>query len=307
MENKVRNPYAEFAGQYLAQGFSPIPIKYGDKRPVTSAWTRFAKEYPTESQVNDWGKARHNIGICTGKLSGVIGLDLDDDFNGAHVKILAIVPDSPIKKRGAKGLTMFYRYNGESNCTLSIDGHHIGDVLSDGKQCVIPPSMHPSGIKYEWDGASLLDINKNDLPIITNEMWAQISELLCPSAPRPTPQNHAHSEDSDTQDITNALNHIPPDCEYSEWVSIGMGLHEHSDGAEWALSLWDSWSRGGGKYKPGEPMEKWRSFTRDIGPITIGTLFYIAQRYGYVAPEPKNSTKLLSMADEQALKAFWQK
>lgn len=74
------------------------------------------------------------------------------------------------------------------------------------------------------------------------------------------------------------LNHIPPDCSYDEWLKVGMALkHEGAD-----VSVWDSWSRGGSKYKQGECERKWRTFRRN--DVTGGTLFHIAVQYGY-APD----------------------
>lgn len=73
----------------------------------------------------------------------------------------------------------------------------------------------------------------------------------------------------------NLLNAIPPDCDYDEWIKVGMALkHEGAD-----CSVWDDWSRGGTKYKHGECQRKWGSFKRN--EVTGGTLFHIAANYGY--------------------------
>jgi RecA-family ATPase len=81
----------------------------------------------------------------------------------------------------------------------------------------------------------------------------------------------------------NLLYAIPPDCEYGEWLSVGMALkHEGAD-----VSVWDDWSRQGTKYKAGECERKWASF-RSSG-VTGGTLYHIATRYGY-APAPSEKT-----------------
>ena len=63
------------------------------------------------------------------------------------------------------------------------------------------------------------------------------------------------------------LNSIPPDCGYDEWLKVGMALKH--EGA--SCSVWDNWSRGGTKYKPGECERKWRSFKRS--DVTGGTLY----------------------------------
>lgn len=74
------------------------------------------------------------------------------------------------------------------------------------------------------------------------------------------------------------LKAIPPDCSYDEWLKVGMALKH--EGA--SLDVWEDWSRGGSKYKPGECARKWNSFNRS--EVTGGTLYHIAADYGY-APE----------------------
>lgn len=72
-----------------------------------------------------------------------------------------------------------------------------------------------------------------------------------------------------------ALNAIPPDCSYDEWLKVGMALKHEGLG----LDVWDDWSSRGSKYKAGECQKKWRSFQRN--EVTGGTLIHIAQQYGY--------------------------
>lgn len=73
----------------------------------------------------------------------------------------------------------------------------------------------------------------------------------------------------------DALRCIHPDCSYDEWLKVGMALKQ--EGAGW--EVWDDWSRGGSKYKPGECERKWKSFGRS--EVTGGTLVHIARQYGY--------------------------
>lgn len=292
------NPFAEYANLYLKNKFSPIPIRYGQKQPAITNWTKYAKTYLSADDITQWSNAQHNIGICTGQLSGVIGLDLDADYDNTHAKLLSIVPDSPVKKRGNKGFTAFYKYNGEHSRTLSVKGHQIGDLLSEGRQCVIPPSLHPNGQQYEWHGPSLLDIPKFALPVITEDMWTQINNLLRPVHKSQNLTNRTIKYDFDTPDIQDALDCIPPDCDYDAWCRIGMALHTHFNGALVGLELFDRWSAGGCKYKHNEPAHKWASFTADNG-IGIGTLFYIAQEYGF-----SKSLSLLSRDDEIIINKF---
>ena len=75
------------------------------------------------------------------------------------------------------------------------------------------------------------------------------------------------------------LRAIPPDCSYDEWIRVGMALKHEGE----SVDVWDQWSAGGFKYKPGECQKKWKSFNRN--DVTGGTLYFIAANYGY---EPMN-------------------
>jgi hypothetical protein len=78
--------------------------------------------------------------------------------------------------------------------------------------------------------------------------------------------------------IRDLLEAIPADCSYDEWIRVGMALKQEG----YDVSVWDSWSATGHKYRPGECQRKWNSFRRD--EITGGTLYHIAADYGYKPP-----------------------
>ena len=84
-------------------------------------------------------------------------------------------------------------------------------------------------------------------------------------------------------DYIRMLNAIPPDCNYGDWLNVGMALKH--EGLDW--TVWDDWSRGGSKYIQNECERKWKTF-KSTG-ITGGTLFHIATQYGY-EPEPVSNT-----------------
>jgi hypothetical protein len=62
--------------------------------------------------------------------------------------------------------------------------------------------------------------------------------------------------------IYAALCHIHPDVGYKLWLRIGMALHHAAGGGQEGLSMWDTWSHGGAKYKPGECAIKYSTFGR---------------------------------------------
>ena len=80
-------------------------------------------------------------------------------------------------------------------------------------------------------------------------------------------------------DLTELLEYIHPrDCDYTEWLSIGMALKE----AGYACSVWDEWSRRNAeRYHAGETFRKWDSFQGAAVPITAGTLVQMAKEHGW--------------------------
>ena len=84
----------------------------------------------------------------------------------------------------------------------------------------------------------------------------------------------------------------PADCDYTEWLSIGMALKE----AGYTCADWDEWSkRDPERYHAGEAWRKWDSFKGAATPITAGTLVQMAKDRGW---EPARSGHELDWEDE---------
>jgi hypothetical protein len=83
--------------------------------------------------------------------------------------------------------------------------------------------------------------------------------------------------------VLQALESIDPDCDYCDWIAVGMALAGMGD--QW-LGVWDSWSAGAANYKPREMQAKWKSFRgKKPAPEAI---FGIAKRYGWKFPKREN-------------------
>ncbi|KFB69278.1 PriCT-2 domain-containing protein [Candidatus Accumulibacter vicinus] len=82
--------------------------------------------------------------------------------------------------------------------------------------------------------------------------------------------------------LKSALAAIEPDCEYMDWLKVGMALHHASDGSGEAFALWDEWSATGSSYRDGETEIKWDSFGgyKDT-PVMLGTIFFMAREDGW--------------------------
>ena len=113
-------------------------------------------------ELYDWfSRESNNIGIVTGKISGIVVVDLDSEAAQEFAKNNRF-PDTPSVKT-PKGYHLYYKYpdNFEVRNFQKRDDLPNIDLRGDGGYVVAPPSVHPSGNVYEWvDGKSL-----NNLPL----------------------------------------------------------------------------------------------------------------------------------------------
>jgi hypothetical protein len=187
--------YALCAPAYWERGWCVIPTMPGEKRPGEyrrgrwiglSDWTeRYKHRAVTEFEIRVWCGAPGSagIGLVCGRAEGVVGVDIDTDHPEIRRAILSSIPASTFRKRGNKGETVFYKGVGIASKAFNDSyGKRILDVLSDGRFCVLPSSVHPdSGEPYVWTGPdSFADYPPADLPEITSAHIAAIGEALQP-------------------------------------------------------------------------------------------------------------------------------
>lgn len=148
------NTLLESALELWRSGLSVIPVQPGGKRPLVP-WIEYQSRRPTEDEIRQWWQQypNANIGIVTGKISGVvvIDLDLDKDGNENGAGIYEQAPTDLIVKTGRGGYHLYYRYPEDVDHIPNRVGLLPGvDVRADGGYVVAPPSAHSSGRLYEW-------------------------------------------------------------------------------------------------------------------------------------------------------------
>lgn len=187
----ANSPFSRQAYEYIERGYSVIPIAPGTKRPGQWSqadgwrgmpdWERFSKRLPTEIELNHWYQwPDAGVGLLLGKLSKIVGLDRDYNTNGTDA-LDRLIPWTPVRKKGAKGYTAFFRYNGERSCSFNIGGVRVLDVLADGRQTLMPGTIHPEGHTYVFlTEDRLQDFDPESLPMLPDDFLEQVERTLAP-------------------------------------------------------------------------------------------------------------------------------
>jgi len=120
---------------YIKKQKSIIPLKK-DKRPLLTEWREFQHRIPTEKEVREWWSKwpDANIGIVTGKVSGITVVDVDIDHGG---KVDGL-PPTLIVKTGNGGWHYYYQY--EEGITIGAGIKQGIDIRGEGGFVVAPPS-----------------------------------------------------------------------------------------------------------------------------------------------------------------------
>ena len=155
MTSAAASPGRRAAYAYLSRGWSVIPLRHADKRPLLR-WEPYQNRLPGEEELRRWFAAwpDANLGIVTGSVSRLVVLDIDPAHGG--VESLAALerrhgplPASVEARTGGGGRHVYFLHPG--GMVRNRAGLAQGvDVRGDGGYVVAPPSIHPSGGAYAW-------------------------------------------------------------------------------------------------------------------------------------------------------------
>jgi P4 family phage/plasmid primase-like protien len=137
---------------YKAQGWSPVPIRLGEKNPIGTAWQ---KQRLTPEQIpSHFRDGSHNIGLLLGAPSGnLVDIDLDV-LEAVRLADFFLPPTAFIFGRKSNPRShRFYRTATpwKTKQFKDPDGTMLVELRSTGGQTVVPPSVHPSGEHVEFD------------------------------------------------------------------------------------------------------------------------------------------------------------
>lgn len=161
----------ELARYYVRQGLSVVP-KMTDKR-TTVEWKPYQERIPTDSELVEWfgGKLWEEVGLAcvTGAVSGLrenYGLIVMDFDNMAFWEPWCQLTEDMhdrlvISKSGSGKRHVWFRAPGSANGRRLYAAYYPQDnsptgrsiaieVSREGTTITLPPSIHPSGNRYEW-------------------------------------------------------------------------------------------------------------------------------------------------------------
>ena len=155
------NPSTAAAVRAFESGYTPIPIRNGAKSPHISAWTH--KRWTTVDEVRTAFDRWHadgasGVGLVLGEASGNL-VDVDMDHPMAIRLRDNFLPHTPMQS-GRAGRPRSHRWY---RCETNLPGFRAYkmpdksvsvEIRSDSRhQTVVPPTVHPSGEEYRWEGA----------------------------------------------------------------------------------------------------------------------------------------------------------
>ena len=145
------------------KGWAVFPLRERDKLPATANGFKDASTDP-EAIGAMWGDREFNVGLATGAVSGVWVFDVDGDppkgggLTGPEALAIleqrhgALPPTLNVRTgNGAHYYFQLPQREIRNRARVTVDGQRAAlDTRADGGYVVLPPSIHPSGRKYEW-------------------------------------------------------------------------------------------------------------------------------------------------------------
>lgn len=181
--------YDIYAPKLMAHGYAPHD---------TVGW-QHPRRRPETSPQPDAG-----VGLRCGKQAdGTYIVALDWDSEDAAIVAMETFPPSTVTKEGQRGFTGFYRSSKPVESEdFSIGGRAAMQVLSDGRQPVLPPTIHADTRQpYRWtDDFTLYDVCPEDLPELPEDYLERIKAILRPlgwEAEPEKPKTNGHDTGGD--------------------------------------------------------------------------------------------------------------
>ena len=137
-----------------ARGLAVLPLQPRGKAPSTATGVKQATT--DASTVDAWWTAAPtmNVGVATGSRSGIFVVDIDEEAGEQALRELERANGelpATVEAITGKGRHVYFRLGDGDPVGNSVSKLGPGlDIRGDEGYVVAPPSIHPSGRKYEW-------------------------------------------------------------------------------------------------------------------------------------------------------------
>jgi bifunctional DNA primase/polymerase-like protein len=299
----AKSAYARTAPALIASGYSAIPIVPGEKCPGVARpmrnWNKFCAELPSDAQVAAWSRCSKDlgVGVALGAASGgLVAVDVDSDDPAVAVAVDRVSGVSPVRKRGRRGFTAFFRASAavKSRPFKFANGDGV-DLLAHGRQTVLPPTIHPSGEPYVWLGVDTLEhVSPEHLPELPDDIADQLADALAPFGYVAEPERPAVAHTDSGGDTIWAETKAAALANLEAWVPA-LDIGAKREGAGWrARALW----RNGEGFNVSFHPKGIRDFAGDVGYSAVdivmkvqgcadhAALTWLRDKLGLRDPEP---------------------
>jgi len=178
------NIFKKEALNYFHKGIDVLPDGFMTKRfPAgSSGWSTFYDRPASKDDLLSWFQKhpKTNISTIFTEYNDLCVIDVDTTDQELLKFLEKALPQSPVERIGSKGFVRFYRkYPGICNYVVK-DGNKqvIFEVLAKRAKVTIPPSIHPAGMEYVWKDKGLLDVEREELPILPPMLIANMEMRL---------------------------------------------------------------------------------------------------------------------------------
>lgn len=175
---------------FVEFGIAVIPLNYASKMPKIDmlpregdgkpTWIPLTTKLPSDEQLRDWfdNDTPGNIAVITGPVSkNLVVLDSDDEPFGIELaeyimgKTIENLGDDTLVAKTDRGVHIYIRTEQPVPHKDFRPGLEF-EIRSENHYCVAPPSIHPSGAKYEFVGVA------DRVLEVTDDWWNEWRQLL---------------------------------------------------------------------------------------------------------------------------------
>jgi len=150
------------AKKLVDMGLNVIPLNEKTKIPALSSWEEYQHRMVKDEELHKWfDDGKKNIAVICGKVSGnLVVIDFDNlDILPFLSKDISVLQKETITVRTGKGLHIYFRVDEKYTQTRRFENLKV-DIKGEGGYVVAPPSIHPSGATYQFQGEANIKFNE---------------------------------------------------------------------------------------------------------------------------------------------------